>query len=218
MSLDDVLAALRAKARPEKVAIFHAYHKVDRPYLGVSVPDITSVARSIVASSSAEEALALADALWRTNIFEARVLAAKILCEKRLKGFSAIWALIRNWLDDLDSWAIADTVANAGSRCLLDDPSLLDEVEGWTRAESFWTRRAALVFTLDWAKRGRDPERMLAWASSYVGDKEWFIGKAIGWWLRELSKHNPDRVRRFLAEHEGRLASVTRREATKYLK
>ena len=35
---------------------------------------------------------------------------------------------------------------------------------------------------------------MLGWASRYADDREWFIQKAIGWWLRTLSKHNPNRV------------------------
>ncbi len=49
-------------------------------------------------------------------------------------------------------------------------------------------------------------------------DREWFIQKAIGWQLRELSKRDPSRVRRFLAEHSGTLAGVASREATKFLK
>ena len=81
-----------------------------------------------------------------------------------------------------------------------------------------WTRRASLVFTLAWMRSGRSPERMLGWAARLVEDREWFIQKAIGWWLRELSKRDPARVRRFLAEHGPKLTGVAKREATKYLK
>ena len=116
---------------------------------------------------------------------------------------------------DLDGWAVADNLASAASRCLIEDPSLLDVVETWTENPHLWTRRAALVFTLPWAKEKRDPERMLGWAARLAGDPEWFIQKAIGWWLRELSKRDPECVRRFLTEHK--LAGVARREATKYL-
>jgi 3-methyladenine DNA glycosylase AlkD len=81
-----------------------------------------------------------------------------------------------------------------------------------------WTRRAALVFTLPWAKEKRDPERMLGWAARLAGDRECFIQKAVGWQLRELSKRDPERVRRFLTEHGEKLTGVAKREATKYLK
>jgi 3-methyladenine DNA glycosylase AlkD len=77
-------------------------------------------------------------------------------------------------------------------------------------------RRA--VFTLPWTKEKHDPERMLGWAALLAEDREWFIQKAIGWWLRELSKRDPRRVRRFLAEHGPKLTGVAKREAIKYLK
>ena len=48
-------------------------------------------------------------------------------------------------------------------------------------------------------------------------DREWFIQKAIAWWLRELSKHDPDRARAFLAAHGDRLKPFARKEAAKYL-
>ena len=58
---------------------------------------------------------------------------------------------------------------------------------------------------------------MLGWAARLADDRQWFIQKAIGWWLRELSKRDPDRVRRFLAEHGAAMKAFARREAEKYL-
>jgi 3-methyladenine DNA glycosylase AlkD len=120
-------------------------------------------------------------------------------------------------MPDLDGWAVADSLAAVGTRCLLADPRRLDVVETWVQDRHLWTRRAALVFTLAWTKGDRDPERMLDWASRLADDPQWFIQKAIGWWLRELSKRDPARVRRFLADHGAALKGVARREAAKYL-
>ena len=53
-------------------------------------------------------------------------------------------------------------------------------------------RPAALVFTLPSAPDERDPERMLTWAARLAYRREWFIQKAVGWWLRELSKRDLD--------------------------
>jgi len=50
-----------------------------------------------------------------------------------------------------------------------------------------------------------------------VDDHEWFIQKAIGWWLRELSKHNPERVKSFLAEYAPRMKPFAVREATRLI-
>lgn len=78
-------------------------------------------------------------------------------------------------------------------------------------------RRAALVYTLPFAKPGHNPERMLRWASHYASDPEWFIQKAIGWWLRVLGEHNPDKVVVFLNTHWEKLKGVARKEATRKL-
>ena len=83
---------------------------------------------------------------------------------------------------------------------------------------------AALVITLPWCKqRNAKPaelearERILGWAAAYVPDRDWFIQKAVAWWLRDLSKRDPDRVRAFLAEHGAAMKPFARKEAGKYL-
>lgn len=116
-----------------------------------------------------------------------------------------------------DGWALEDLLAHAAWKCILADEKKLDTLEQWTQHPNFWMRRAALVYTLPFAKPGRDPERMLRWASSYVSDPEWFIQKAIGWWLRVLGEHNPERVILFLSSHWENLKGVARKEATRKL-
>jgi 3-methyladenine DNA glycosylase AlkD len=87
-----------------------------------------------------------------------------------------------------------------------------------------WTRRAALVMTLPWTRQ-RHPkaeevmarERILGWAATLSGDREWFVQKAIAWWLRELSKRDPERVKAFLAAHGEALKGFARREAARLI-
>ena len=123
-----------------------------------------------------------------------------------------------------DAWAIADHASIAGQKRLVADPSRLDEVEGWTCSDHLWTRRAALVMTLPWTRLVHPKpadlavrERVLGWAAGYVPDRDWFIQKAIAWWLRDLSRRDPDRVRAFLAEHGDAMKPFARREASKLL-
>ena len=87
-----------------------------------------------------------------------------------------------------------------------------------------WTRRAALVITLPWTKQNNPKpadleirDRVLGWAAAYVPDRDWFIQKAIAWWLRELSKHDAPRVRSFLDRHGAAMKPFARKEAAKYL-
>ena len=48
-------------------------------------------------------------------------------------------------------------------------------------------------------------------------EREFFIRKAIGWVLREVSKKRPELVVEWLGPRTGRASGVTFREAVKYL-
>lgn len=225
MTPEAALAALEARAVPGKGAEMARYHKVARPYLGVANPEIDALTKEWRQALTLEDRLALAAALWETNIHEARIAAAKLLTQARIRPEDeGAWRLIASWVPGFDAWAVADHAAMAGQKRLVWDPSRLDEVEGWTTSDHLWTRRAALVMTLPWTKQ-RHPkpdelaarERILGWAAGYVTDPDWFIQKAVAWWLRDLSKRDPDRVRAFLADHGERMKPFARREAAKYL-
>lgn len=222
--IDQALAQLEALADPQKAAESAAYHKTPRRYLGISLPAVEALVAEWRAEASAEQRLALAAALWDSNIHEARIAAAKLLTQARIRPDDAIWALLASWVPQFDAWAIADHSCKAIGRRLVAEPSRIDEVEGWTTHPNMWTRRAALVATLPWTKQNHPTaqdlairERVLGWAASYVADRDWFIQKAVGWWLRDLSKHDPDRTRAFLAEHGAGLKSFARKEALRHL-
>lgn len=218
------LAALRAEADPVRAVKEAAYLKSPREVLGLRVPRITELATGWREGMTVEERVALADALWRMDIHETRVAAAKLLVQARIRPDEGAWQLIASWVPQFDGWAIADHASDAGARRLVADPSRLDQVEGWTASPHMWTRRAALVMTLPWARlnnlRPEDAarrERILGWAAAYVPDRDWFIQKAVAWWLRDLSKHDAARTRAFLAEHGEAMKAFARKEAARHL-
>jgi 3-methyladenine DNA glycosylase AlkD len=225
MTVEDALRALRAHADPERAAQMRAYHKVDRQYLGLSNAITGDLAAQWRKSHDLPGLVTLAKGLWASNIFEARVAAGKLFLQARIKPDDGpAWDCIKGFVPEFDSWAIADAVAQGGQKRLLADPTRLDDVETWTRSDHLWTKRAALVFTLQFCK-SRHPKlveqtartRILGWCSDYVADPEWFIQKAVAWWLRDLSKRDPDTVRDFLATHGEKMKPFARKEAGKHL-
>lgn len=225
MTPDSALDALRAAGDAQKAAEMAAYHKAPRDYLGVANPVIDDLCRDWRGQVTISERLTLAAGLWDSNIHEARVGAAKLLTQARIRpDDSGAWALIQRWVPGFDAWAIADHACIAGQKRLLADPARIDDVEGWTTSDHMWTRRAALVITLPWAKKSKvkqqdivTRDRILGWAATYVDDKDWFIQKSVAWWLRDLSKHDAPRVHAFLADHGDRMKPFARKEASKYL-
>ncbi|WP_099592632.1 DNA alkylation repair protein [Paramylibacter kogurei] len=224
MNAADALAQLMALQSDEKAAQMAAYHKVERPYLGVSNPEIDVLYKQWRVEFDGDARVELALLLWDSNIHEARIAAAKLLTQARIKPDDAVWDEICRWVPQFDAWAIADHASGAGARRLIAHPERLDLVETWTQDENIWVRRAALVMTLPWTKQNHPSDdelaqrdRILGWAAGYVNDSEWFIQKAIGWWLRSLSKHDKPRVVAFLDQHGDAMKAFAVKEARKYL-
>lgn len=225
MTPEDALAEIKALADPAGAEKSRAYHKIDRPYLGVANPVLNTLTANWRKHMDPDARVATARYLWDTNIYEARLAAAKLLTTARIRpDDTGAWDLIRSWHADFDSWAIADHACMAGQKRLVWEPSRVDQVEPWTRSKHMWTRRAALVITLPWTKQNhpkpRDLEirdQVLGWAASYVPEPDWFIQKAIAWWLRELSKHDRPRVEAFLTAHGDAMKPFARKEAGRFI-
>ena len=225
MTPDQAIETLQALANHDNATEMARYHKAERPYLGVPNPVIDTHVKIWRAALDVPGRVALAAGLWDSDIHEARIAAAKLLTQARLRPDDTdAWDLIARWSADFDAWAIADSAAIAGQKRLVADPTRLDQVAHWTQSDHMWTRRAALVMTLPWTKQNFPKphelairDRVLDWAAGYVTDPDWFIQNAVASWLRDLSKHDPDRTVAFLAEHGAQMKPFAQREAARLL-
>ncbi|SCZ63753.1 3-methyladenine DNA glycosylase AlkD [Epibacterium ulvae] len=224
MTLDEALAQLTVHSDPATIEQKTAYHKQERPVLGVPNPVLNDLTKDWRQTLTLEQRISLAADLWQSDIFEARICAAKVLTQARIKEDAGVWELLCSWVQDFDSWAIADHACTALQKRLIAAPDRLDTIDGWTTSDHMWRRRAALVATLPWAKMANPKaddihqrERILDWAATYTTDRNRFIQKAVGWWLRDLSKHDAPRVTAFLEQHGSTMKAFARKEAQRYL-
>ena len=225
MLIEDAIAMLQTHQVPGKDAEMRAYYKVDRAYWGVGNPILDDQARLWRQELPLEDRLQLASDLWSSNAYEARICASKLLTQARIRPEdSSAWALIKSWIPDLDSSEISDHLCLAGQRRLVSDTSRIKEVESWTLSPHMWIRRAALMITLPWAKY-RDPkpddwairEQVLSWVANYADDEDTLIQKSVAWWLFELSRKDPERVRVFMTTHGHKLRNFARKDASRLL-
>ncbi|MBM3165213.1 MAG: DNA alkylation repair protein [Bacteroidetes bacterium] len=84
----------------------------------------------------------------------------------------------------------------------------------WENHRSYWLRRSCLIFQLRY-RRETDLELLQHFVHSLAQEKEFFIQKAIGWSLREVSKWNPVWVQHVVLQEQ--LEGLARREALKYV-
>lgn len=217
----NLLAHLRTLSDPAKAAEMAAHHKTAREFLGISAQSLDEMARELRRVHDVPARCDMAQALWASDIHEARILAAKLLAQARMRPDDGpAWDMISAWVQEFDSAALADHASIAGGKRLLADPARLAQVADWIAHPNMWTRRAALVMTLPWARVPHPKpadiavrEQVLGWAEQLVPDCDRFIQNAIAGWLRDLSRRNPGRVRQFLAGPGVALSQPAQREA-----
>lgn len=84
----------------------------------------------------------------------------------------------------------------------------------WMDSGNIWLQRSALLFQLSWKER-TDVDLLFHYMEELSQEKEFFIEKAIGWALRQLSRTYPEQVRQFVESHA--LRPLSRREALRLL-
>ena len=86
----------------------------------------------------------------------------------------------------------------------------------WSMDENIWLRRVAIDHQL-LRKEKTDTALLAQILDNNLGQSEFFINKAIGWALRDYSKTNPERVRKYIENRREKMAALSIREASKYL-
>ncbi len=218
---DSALADLHTLASPKIAANMLKKHKIARTYLGVNNPQVDQAYKAWRMDTTTDERVAIASHLWKSNIHEARIAAAKLLTQARINPDGAVWETLIQFIPATDTLAISDQVCAALARRLEATPERLDTIEQWIINEDKWVRRAVLTATLPWAKYSNpksnelaNRERILSWIEAYATEHEPIIQKAVAMWLRTLSKHDKPRVEAFLEEHGGSLKAFALKEAT----
>ena len=116
----------------------------------------------------------------------------------------------KSWWDTVDFLA-----SNLVGKYALKFPLTMNrKLKKWENSKSFWIKRTCLIFQLRYGK-DTNLDYLQYLTAKFKKEKEFFIQKAIGWSLREVSKWNPSWVKQLIKEEE--LNGLARREASKYL-
>lgn len=214
-----VRTTLRAAADARLAPGQQAYMKSEMPFLGVRVPEVRRLVRSLVRElgvSSPDELVPTAWELWDDATHrEERYAAAAVVGLRALRGglslvpFHEHVARTGAWWDHVDEAAhrIADLHdAHPAATAAI--------VRRWSTDDVLWVRRLAIISQL--GRRDRvDLDLLAEVVEPNLADREFFIRKAIGWSLREAAKVDPDWVRSYAEGHD--LSPLSRREALKRL-
>ena len=217
-----VAGALRAAGTPERAAQEKRYLKSELEFFGVTVPEMRRVVRAAVRDYPGIDQAAMvawAVALWREPVHERRTAAVEILTMTAPRLGAEDLATVERLLRESGTWALVDGLAvNVAGEIALVDPQSWPVIDGWAVDADFWLRRSALLALLRGIRTGRaDLPRFTRYAEPLLAEREFFIRKAIGWVLREISKHDPDWVSSWTQRHLSAMSGVTFREAVRRL-
>lgn len=213
---------MAAVGTPGRAVQEKRYLKSDLTFLGATVWQIRAEVKAAARTAPALDhgrLLALVEALWSRPVFERR-MAATILLELRTDLLTVDdLPLVERLLRESHTWALVDGLAVdvVGALLAADLDRTMTVLDRWSSDDDFWIRRSALLAWLRPLRHGAPLDRFLGYADGMLEEKEFFIRKSIGWVLREVGKHRPEDVSRWLQSRTHRASGVTMREATKYL-
>ena len=219
---DRLAHELGENASSERAVNEKRYLKSDLHHFGVSVPVIRKTARSFAREHegvSKSELVGLSNELWDRDVYELRKLAVNILaCRTEMFDASDV-PFIERMLRRSHTWALIDYLAMNVVAPTLGTFSDAEAVRTrWSRDDDFWVRRTAVLALLPDLRKGTAGwAEFTSYAAVMLEEEEFFIRKAIGWVLREVSKHSPELVAEWLRPRAAIASAVTMREAIKYL-
>lgn len=216
-----VRAALEAGADPDRAAGQQRYMKSAMPYYGLTSPELKAALGPLLrdpgfAMGSRDEWAATVEALWDGASHREQWYAAIALARHRpYRAWvdSDAMPLWERLIRDGAWWDVVDDIATHLVRDTLLAASTVEglRMRDWSGSDSLWVRRASIICQVG-ARDRLDQELLSDTIEPNIDDPDFFIRKAIGWALRDHSKHDADWVRRFVAEHSD-LSGLSRREA-----
>jgi 3-methyladenine DNA glycosylase AlkD len=219
---ENILQQFRELQDDEKAKQVAGYMKTsDLRFLGVKLPELRDIVKRSIRGVPTDELIPIMKELWNEPIFECRRGAIDILTEYAKKGeIKKALEIGSNFIDDIDTWALLDPLGSPALGILLRrDRSIERELKKWAKSENFWRRRATIIPYLNLALKTNYQDeyasQILNALIPHLSDDEFFVAKAVGWVLRELSKRDAKVVREFIRTHEGEMSKLAIREGSK---
>jgi 3-methyladenine DNA glycosylase AlkD len=201
-----------------------AYMKSTMPFRGVQSGPMRRICSELIQAEPLESFAALSGTameLWRQAEFrEERYAAIELVGLQRHRQYRSLAALpmYEEMIVTGAWWDLVDPVATAfvSELVLSDHDQMAGTLRKWAVDPHLWKRRSAIIAQVR-LKARTDLDLLHTCIEPNLADRDFFIRKAIGWAVRAHAWTDPRQVVRYVAEHEGQLSGLSRREALKNL-
>ncbi len=181
MTKTEILKKLKTLGSKRNVEGMARYGIVSKHAYGVSAAPLYRLAKRI----GKDHALALQ--LWKTQIFDARILATLIDDPARVTE-----SQMERWARQFDNWAICDSCCG---RLFRLTPFAYSKAVSWTRRKEEFVKRAGYVLIAVLAVHDKSApdsrfERMIPLIRRGAKDERNMVKKGVNWALRQIGKRN----------------------------
>jgi 3-methyladenine DNA glycosylase AlkD len=178
---EGIIKELRSLRNPKNIEGMARYGLNSPTTLGICMPDLMRIAKE-----NGKDHL-LAQQLWKSGIYEARILAFMI-DEWRLVTEQQM----ESWVKDFDNWGIVDGCCGH----LFDKtPFAYKKALEWSGRREEFVKRAGftMMATLTVHDKKAEDEKMLRFLPLIVKgstDERRYVSKSVNWALRQIGKRN----------------------------
>lgn len=179
--LNAIIDLLKEKADAKYHAGMQRFAIANDKALGVKIPELRKIAKLI------KKDHALAQALWDTDIHEARILASLIDDPKQVTPQQ-----IDSWTKGFTTWDVCDQVCGN----LFDrTPYVIDKALEFSKHKEEFIKRAGFVLMAEYSIHSKKADDSVFINFFPIIEREaWddrnFVKKAVNWALRQIGKRN----------------------------
>ena len=218
MELFNIIKELEARANTARALDMSRYMKNKFSFFGIQAPIRDEICKPYFKEAKKEKKIDwdFVEYCWQHEKRECQYVAAHYLkgMQKFLEitDFEKLKKLVikKSWWDTVD---ILDRIIGS---LIYGDETLKKEILKWSVGDNIWLRRVAIDHQL-LRKEKTDTDLLEKILVNNLNHTEFFINKAIGWALRDYSKTNPQWVKDFIEKYKNNMASLSIREASKYI-
>jgi 3-methyladenine DNA glycosylase AlkD len=173
-TVEEILTDLEGMADPRAVVIWQRMGLETTHYLGVGLTKINNYSKSVGKSQE------VAEALWKTGIHDARLLATFIAEPKKISA-----ELAEEWMNTAAFWDLSDKICTNVIAKTSFGP---EKMRAWTAAENpEFKRRSGFMLLARIAPTGKiDEEELSAYLQmierEVTGERNW-VKEAMNWAL-----------------------------------
>lgn len=234
----DYLKYLKDNFNAERAVKEKSYLYSENKHYGLSAYQMGAYFKALnpeLNKFSKEEAIRFVIHFWKQPSHEEKMLALHVLNLHVDKLDLSDMPLIEKLMRESKGWVYLDSfIIGVMPAILTKYKSAYEYLNKWIKDNDFWVRRSALLSQLLFFREGNKGNKDLffklaetqfdeSWIDKVYNDKltntraKFFIRKAIGWVLRDMSVNDPVSVRKFLDKNKSKMSGLSYREGSRKL-